>query len=39
MKGKRHAWTQSSRAEELTNRAINMYLSHQTEVRGDRPSL
>jgi len=39
MQGKRHAWTQASRAKELTNGAINLRLAYQTEVRGDSPSL
>jgi len=39
MQDKRHAGTEASRAKELTNGAINWFLAHQTEVRGDSPSL
>jgi len=39
MQDKRHAQTESSRSEELTNAAINFRWSYQSEVRGDSPSL
>jgi len=39
MPDERHAPSQASRAEELTNGAINLLLSYQTEVRGNSPSL
>jgi len=32
-------WTEVSRAEELTKEVNNWYLSYQTKVRGDSPSL
>jgi len=39
MQDESHAWTEVPRAKELTNGAINLRLSYQTEVRGDSPSL
>jgi len=39
MPDERHTRTEASRSEELTKGAIKLWLSYQTEVRGDSPSL